>query len=54
MELLGLSIDDIKPYALKLSELQDIVAQITLALNNVNALIAALQTQGVNSTDELA
>ena len=53
MELLGLSVNDIKPYALKINELQDIAAQITLALNNINTLITALQTQGVTSTDEL-
>jgi hypothetical protein len=54
MEFMGLSIEQIKPYALVLSELQSIAGQLSNALDNINTLITDMQNQGVTSTDKLA
>lgn len=54
MELIGLSADQIKPYALTASELSRIASDISATLTVINALLAALTTQNVTSTDKLA
>jgi hypothetical protein len=54
MELIGLSANQIKPYAFTASELSQIASDISATLTVINALLTALTTQNVTSTDKLS